>query len=52
MKDEKKLNFRDILVKEGFITEGQLAEALTCQRAKENYVPLGEILVASGYLSR
>ena len=52
MANEEKLKLGDILIKEKLLTEEQLAETLKFQKEKEIYTPLGEICVASGYLSR
>src|SRR3989338_5280424 len=52
MPDEEKLRLGEILIKEGILTEEQLAEVIKFQKGKDSYTPLGEICVASGYLSR
>jgi len=42
----------ELLVEEGLISKNQLKEAITHQKEKKGYVPLGEIFVEKRYLSR
>ena len=41
-----------LLLSEGFISENQLREAVAIQNGKNNYTPLGEVLVEMKYISK
>ncbi|MEE9542407.1 MAG: ATPase, T2SS/T4P/T4SS family, partial [Thermodesulfobacteriota bacterium] len=48
----EKSKIGDLLVKEGYVTKVQLAEALNLQKSKPDYIPLGEAFVELKYLSK
>ena len=52
MEKEERLKLGDLLIREGIITNEQLEEVLKFQKERNSYTPIGEVCVASGYLTR
>ncbi len=52
MDKQPKIKIGDLFVREGYITEEQLDEALIAQKAYSEYVPLGEVCARLKFLSR
>lgn len=48
---EKRALLGQLLLETGYITQGQLAEALVCQEANPER-PIGDVLIELGYLSQ
>jgi predicted transcriptional regulator len=49
---ERDKRLGDILMDMGYITQGQLEEALEQQRKDDEYKPLGQILVERGWITK
>jgi type IV pilus assembly protein PilB len=50
--EKKKLRLGELLIREGFMSEEQLEQALSFQKKREGYKPLGEICVELKFVSK
>ncbi len=50
--EDKKLRLGELLMREGLLSEEQLAQALSVQKKREAYKPLGEICVELKFVSK
>ncbi len=52
MKDIEKMKVGDLLVRDGYITDEQLSEALLIQKQRSKYIPIGEICIELHFISK